>query len=366
MSQLISPKFPKLLEPQAIDVSWLSQALSNDARHVQVIDFTQAPVGTGQVGETSRLKLKYADGAQFDAPNSLILKHHSSSPDSRAIARALNLYSNECGYYADLAHSTGVSGPIPYFVQYDADADRFILLMEDIAPARMGDQLAGISTDELRLAVLEGAKLHASHWNDQRVGDLPWINTAPLAQGVISPEGTQPFVKQAAVHFADHLLPEYLEVIRQYEEGCFHWNKPLNLPRSITHNDFRPDNFLFGTDPAGKPISIVDWQTMSFHYGPLDIAFLIGGGSEGEARHKSEQQLIPEYHAMLCERGVKDFSLEQCWDTYRYFTFAGLTVALVASMTVKRTERGDRLFANMLSRHASHVLEHDALRYLKS
>lgn len=356
--------------PNEISPKWLSSALSSslssEGQRVEVVDFERQPIGTGQVGDTYRYQLTYAEGSSPDLPQNIICKHHAENAESRATARALNLYQNECGFYADLAVSTGVETARPYYVQYQSADDQFILLLEDLAPARMGDQLTGISEEELRLAILQAAKLHASHWGDDRVAALPWVNAQPRAQGVVGPEGTQPFVKQAAAHFADHLSAEHLDVVSRYEQGCFHWNRPLDLPRSITHNDFRADNFLFGTEQGGKPIAVVDWQTTSFHYGPLDIAYLIGSSFVGAQRYRIEQAVIPEYHDALCRHGVRDFSLQQCWESYRYFTVAGLTVAIVASMTVKRTDRGDRLFADMLAHHASHIIEHDAQCFFQS
>jgi hypothetical protein len=50
--------------------------------------------------------------------------------------------------------------------------------------------------------------------------------------------------------------------------------------------------------------------------------------------------------------GVTGYPLEQCWDDYRRSSHASLLMAVIASMIVGRTERGDRMFIAMADRSA--------------
>src|SRR5207344_1211634 len=45
-------------------------------------------------------------------------------------------------------------------------------------------------------------------------------------------------------------------------------------------------------------------------------------------------------------------------------SFFGVMMAIVSSMLVERTERGDQMFMTMLQRHCEHVLDTDALAVL--
>ena len=56
---------------------------------------------------------------------------------------------------------------------------------------------------------------------------------------------------------------------------------------------------------------------------------------------------------------------DRCWTEYRRFTFSGIVTAVVASMIVKRTDRGDQMFCAMADRHASHALDLDALSLVR-
>ena len=55
---------------------------------------------------------------------------------------------------------------------------------------------------------------------------------------------------------------------------------------------------------------------------------------------------------------------DRCWTEYRRFTFSGIVTAVVASMIVKRTDRGDQMFCAMTDRHAAHALDLDSLSLL--
>ena len=66
------------------------------------------------------------------------------------------------------------------------------------------------------------------------------------------------------------------------------------------------------------------------------------------------------YWEALRARGVADYGWETCWRDYRRMAFSGIVIAVVASMIVVQTERGDDMFMAMASRHAQQVLDLDA------
>ena len=61
----------------------------------------------------------------------------------------------------------------------------------------------------------------------------------------------------------------------------------------------------------------------------------------------------------LVAQGV-ELSAEDCWNSYRVNAFAGLHMAVVASVLVGRTEHGDEMFLAMAERHAAHVDDLDS------
>ena len=105
---------------------------------------------------------------------------------------------------------------------------------------------------------------------------------------------------------------------------------------------------------------MVDWQTAAWAGASVDVAYFIGGCLSIEDRRAHEQELLAHYHDALCRRGVRDYSLEQLRADTRRDTFAGILMAIVASMVVQRTERGDLMFLTSATRHAQHALDVDA------
>ena len=79
--------------------------------------------------------------------------------------------------------------------------------------------------------------------------------------------------------------------------------------------------------------------------------------SSAEDRRAHEPELLAHYHDALCRRGVRGYTLEQLRADTRRDTFAGVLMAIVASMVVQRTERGDLMFLTSSTRHAQHALD---------
>jgi hypothetical protein len=52
---------------------------------------------------------------------------------------------------------------------------------------------------------------------------------------------------------------------------------------------------------------------------------------------------------------------DDAWLEYRRYTFAGFVMAVVASMIVKQTPRGDEMFMAMANRHGVHAADLDSL-----
>jgi aminoglycoside phosphotransferase (APT) family kinase protein len=131
-------------------------------------------------------------------------------------------------------------------------------------------------------------------------------------------------------------------------------------PSTIIHGDYRLDNLLFDPSPGGVAIAVVDWQTCTHGPALQDVAYFIGAGLTRDERREVERGLVQRYHAGLVEAGVTGYDHERCWQDYRRGTWAGLVMAVAASMLVERTDRGDQMFLTMARRHAQHALDLDA------
>ena len=109
------------------------------------------------------------------------------------------------------------------------------------------------------------------------------------------------------------------------------------------------------SSPASAGPVVVDWQTWSWAAASYDVAYFIGGCLSAEDRRAHEDDLLAHYHDALRAGGVQDYSLDQLRRDTRRDAFGGILMAIVASMVVQRTDRGDLMFLTSTTRHAQHA-----------
>lgn len=339
-------------EERYLDPAWLADVL--DAP-VAAVDAT--PVGTGQVAASLRLTLTY-DGPTA-LPPTLVAKVPSSDPVSRATGVLLRNYEIETSFYRDLAAGLPMRTPGCFHVEHDPETHDFVLLLEDLAPAEQGDQLAGCSDGVAAVAVEELAKLHGPRWNDPSLSRLAWLDRA-------TPERAEQTAGLLAMlhpgfveRYADVLDADIVALLERIVPRLGAYTAERDGPRTIQHGDYRLDNLLFGTDAGGPPIAVVDWQTVVLGDGVVDLSYFVGAAMETDARRACERELVAWYRQAMASFGV-ELDPDDLWLRYRRYTIAGLLMALGASMVVGRTERGDEMFMAMAHRHGRHALDLDA------
>jgi hypothetical protein len=347
MSERLIPTTPDAITPE-----WLSDVLG---AVVTAVD--KEMVGTGQMGDSVRLRLAYAAGAQ--GPASVVAKLPALDPTSRATAAAVRSYEIEVSFYRELAPALPVRAPHCYLAWHDAATDDFILLLEDLAPARQGDQLAGCTVDQAAIAVAELPKLHAPLWGDARLESMPWLHRNTPESAVMTTMLVSGLYDGFRTRYADRLDPEVFDLCERFVPrlGRYLADRPGSW--TVAHGDYRLDNLLFGTEGGGPPVAVVDWQTVAHGPGVGDLSYFIGAGLLPDDRAKHEHDLVNDYHGAMRAAGV-ELAWDDCWLQYRRHTFAGLVMAIAASMLVEQTERGDDMFMAMANRHGRHALDLEA------
>lgn len=329
-----------------------SGALDPDVRVVAV---DQEPVGTGQMGDCLRLALTY--DREVDAPRTVVAKLPSSDETSRATGMALRTYEVEVRFYQELADRLPVRSPVCHHADIDVATGDFVLLLEDLAPARQGDQVAGCTPDQAALVLEEAARLHAPLWGDPTLVTLEW----PVQWSQESQDAMQAMLTVLWPNFVerygDALDDDVVALGHRFVAGLPAYYAHRPEPHTVIHNDYRLDNLLFGTPEGGPPVAVVDWQTVGVGPALLDVSYFLGAGLSVEDRRAHEEDLVRGYHAALTAGGVEGFGWDRCWDDYRVFSFAGLHMAILASMVVERTDRGDAMFLAMAGRHGRQALD---------
>ena len=342
--------------PEALTTEWLTDALQAAGRlgDARIADASIRPLGTGQMCDSVRISLRY-DG-ETDAPTSVVAKLPAADPTSRATAVSLRSYEKEVRFYQEIAPHLPVLTPTVFHADIEPVSASFVLLLEDLAPAEQGDQLLGC-TPEVATSAVDGlVALHAPRWGDPSILDIEWLagdpQTSRQFMAMLLPTLWDGFRER----YAADLQPSVLEAGEAlFADLAAYLNWPESMPLTIVHGDYRLDNLLF--DPTGQLRGVVDWQTVTVGGAVQDVAYFIGAGLREEDRRPNEEALVRRYHAALVEAGVADYGWDDCWWGYRRATFAGLIMAIAASMLVEQTERGDEMFLTMASRHSRHALD---------
>jgi hypothetical protein len=90
-----------------------------------------------------------------------------------------------------------------------------------------------------------------------------------------------------------------------------------------------------------------------------DVAYFLGCALPSGLRRENYDALLRAYHEAL--GGSAGITLDEVRDRVRRQSFFGVMMAIVSSMLVARTDRGDEMFMTMLARHGDHVLDTGAL-----
>ena len=345
--------------PYLIDPDWMTRALraSGDLPHGQVTDVYSRPVGNGLVGDSFRFELRY-DGAPEGAPSSVVGKFPAEDAASRASGAGLRLYLREVSFYRDVARTVDISTPRPIYADINPQTHAFTLILEDLGPARAGDQLEGCSVEDAATALKEAAALHAPRWGDPSLARIDWLNpensemTGQIAAAL-------PMVVAAFKdRYQGQLEPECLALVDRLPAAVVAMQGVTDFPVTLQHADFRLDNILFDVKGGARRMGTLDWQTITLGPALTDVSYFLSAGLSPEARREHERDLVGMYHAELMQRGVRDYPLDAAWRDYQRFAVHGVLMGVFSAMAVERTDRGDALFLKMTRGGCLQALDH--------
>jgi Phosphotransferase enzyme family len=353
-------------DPRTIDARWMTDALeaAGVARGTSLtsVEF-DGFVGTGQMSRNARLRLTW-DGEAEGRPSSVVGKFPSDDATARVSAVEAGLYYHEYAFYSELASTLDVRTPTCFAARYDERDGTFTLILEDMIGSEQGNQLAGCSVDEVQLGIEQAVGLHAPRWGDPTLSGLAAL--APTDEG--RAELLEKFYGATCApgleRLGARLDGDIVDVAQRFEPLVARWSAGTGTPQTIVHNDFRPDNFLFGRTPDAPPLVIVDWQTTSKSLGLVDVAYLIGGAFDPDQRAAVERGLVEDYRQRVNARSIP-YTPDDCWRDYRWSSLWGIIIAVAATMMAEQTERGDAMLTQMIARHARHALDLEALSLLR-
>ena len=357
MTMTVPVRMPGRLDE--ISVEWLTDALRSsgtipaDSR-VSNMSWSLLGEGEGFLGDLARIELEYEGVA---GPATAVLKIPTTKPENRGLGVMFSAYENVVRFYNELAQHTKVRRPRCYFADLEAEPRsaaiatrvlkalpeqvtlwllnrlataagksdrRFIVLMEDLGDARIGDQVAGATVEEASIALELLAEFHAAFWESPLLASR-WIvrqDETPLVVHGLYERAYATFeerfrdrIDEATRPVLDWVTANGPELLRRVGGGTL----------TLVHGDYRMDNLVF-YDGAQPPIGMLDFQGVSAGHPLTDVAYFLRPNLNPDHADGTEDDLLRRYHDALIRNGVtdygwealqRDYELAQLWVLHR-------------------------------------------------
>ena len=340
---------------------WLTDALRSSGvittSWVTSIDTGDTSAGHGFTGRIARLAVTY-DSHEKDAPRSIIAKFPSYEPAIRAaVTDSAMSYEREVRCYENLLGNVALSTPKRYYSAHNPELGECILLLQDLAPARFGDNVGNPSHEDIDSATRAIAGFHAEFWESPRLAEFDWL--PEYAQDA---DARQRAFRRAIGPFlstwGEYLRPSTIDLISRLGDSLARIRRQLSLPpRTILHGDYRLDNLAF--DGSGRGPAVIDWQAASIGRSVADMAYFIVYCIDPNERRSLESELLKLYYSVLVEQGVVAYDFESCMEDYRLSIAANMLRTVRVGGTFDYSgDRAQALLRTILHRVETALSDH--------
>jgi hypothetical protein len=356
--------------PGEITATWLTDALRAGGAIPASASVSRAPhevlgQGAGFIGQIARFTLEY-DGDARNAPRTLIAKLPALDPGAREVAALYGLYEREYRFYQELASEMPFRIARCYHAAGDAEAVRYVLLLEDLAASgSCGDQVSGCTAEQASLALSQLARFHAQWWAHPRLTQISWlqpgVDLVNAGMRMSYPNAWQ----LALERFGDRMPQQIRDIVPTLNTRITMLMEGIAGAMTIAHGDYRLDNMFFGNPDAGYSLAVLDWQSPNQGWGAYDIAYFVYGNIPVETRRAHEHEFLREYHDTLIANGVTGYSYDALFQDYRKSLLVSLGIWVVNAATLDTAnERGRALFDLFFDRLSAAIMDLDALALL--
>jgi hypothetical protein len=326
-----------------LTADWFSSRLGCPVEH---IDVQRIGEGEGFMGQLARVGLR---GAPQGAPRSVIVKLPTADPGARAMGEMMGVWSREHHFYDELADRVVVR--VPGALVNDLDPP--CLVLEDLAPSRPGDHVAGATLSQAERAIDALARHHASFFGDPSLAALEWLPGLDDPQvevlGPMFEAGWPAFLAR----YGDRLPARCLRWCESFAVDIPGWlSKHADMPCTLTHGDFRLDNIFFSDDDDAS-VAFIDWQLCMRAPGQADLVYFCANNLSVELRREHEHALIERYVRGLHAAGVAEDQISVDSVTYGYhegLVFYATSFAAGLLSIDPSNERGVALFDALVMR----------------
>ena len=351
-----------------ITSEWLNEVLHDSGylKDLNIESISREPwgVGEGFVSDMARLTITY-DKNSPELPKTMIVKMPTTFRTTLTLALQYNFYEKEIRFYSEVAPKSPIRVPGVIYSDYDSEAKKYILILEDCSCYKMVDQVEGLNYEQTKQAIKNIADFHARWWDAPDLFSFDWM-AKPRGENAMALIDT----------FRDSWVlatksKEFLEILPESgrevgEEIYKHFPWLINSGRdddnlTIAHYDYRADNMFFDTENSENPIITIDWTSPVVTGGIQDIAYLLGTSIEIDLRRKIEKEMIRFYLKRLEENGITSYDFDMASHDYlRILIFYAYLSPLGYVKGDLSDPRGSELFKVIANRIYGAIIDNDA------
>ena len=352
--------------PEQVSSAWLSNVLSKSSNYKdsKIIGLTSQPIspGRGFSGQVHRYFIKYSHKASKTLPETIIVKFSSQNQVTKKFLRNYSI--NEISAYREFSRSTIQLLPKTYFMAINEKEGDICLLLEDLdSTSRYNVDL--LSFEQYKFAVKKIAEFHAM-WTKKP--KPKWARPARALMGHTNKIMSRNICKFLEL-YKEHVGNDFRQLLNEYPNQSHKiFPRAANVYTTLTHGDFRPDNFFISKSISnGLELKVIDWQLSSQGHGIWDISYLTAWGVPIENRREWERQIIDIYRNTM-DLGYPDYNLSTQMEIeyLRGFLIAIQILVIAASELSDQSDRGEELIRTTTDRINLIIEDHNLLPFLRN
>lgn len=283
-----------------------------------------------------RATLSWANANEL--PNTLILKFASAKEEHREYAKNMGTYLKEVRFYQRFGTDPSLPIPKVYFAQIDEPSGYFVIVMEDLADARMASWFSE-GVDDVALALSTLAEFHARYWNDESLGSLPWLGRSDDKHQCSQYKNLLEQLLPPAKAKFSNLLTDYSWTV--LETWLAKWDlvrmATSQGAKTLVHREADMRQMFFPTPQLNRFV-LFDWQSPEIGWGAMDVCRMIATSLSLTARREHEHSLVEGYAQELRKNGVDDLSDQALWHQIKLSLLMNVLAHLFSLLWVETEE----------------------------
>ncbi len=312
-----------------ITPDWLTHALrAGGAGDISVTAVKVDRIGQDQGftgGAIYRIVPDYR--AAGSGPASLVAKLSPADPVLATRFLAANV--REVAFYDSVRAQDNLPVPNCHFGAVDPARKASVILLQDLQGLRSVRFATGLSVPDAASLVDALARVHGTWWQHPELAD---VDAMALLDDFDLADCWARYPAKLARLLTDVRLPRSFMVLVDHlvtNQTRIFGDLAGQGPVTCLHGDTQADNVMFDAD--GRAI-LLDWQMTGKGCGTSDIAYALVSSCTPAVRRACERDLVARYHRALCQQGVADYSLTQCWQDYQRGVAGKILMTVVATV----------------------------------